>query len=80
MAFNAMWKPGPDATAGMHLNGNASEPALVIYLDPDSLAIMAPRNPREWPDFIRLMNELRDGATEVAEHLSRAIAATAEEL
>lgn len=73
MAFNAMWKPGPEAAAGMHVQDTASQPALVIYLDPDSLAIMPPRDQDDWPDFIRLMHELRDGATDVADHLSRAI-------
>ncbi|GLY67270.1 hypothetical protein [Amycolatopsis taiwanensis] len=73
MAFNAMWKPGPEAVAGMHLHDTTSQPALVIYLDPDSLAIMPPRDQDDWPDFIRLMHELRDGAIDVADHLSRAI-------
>src|SRR5947208_2066828 len=69
MAFNAMWKPGPDAAAGMHVNGNTSEPALVIYLDPDSLAIMPPHDQEQWPEFIRLMHELASAATEVADRL-----------
>lgn len=78
MAFNAMWKPGPEAAAGMHMNGSSSQPALVIYLDPDSLAIMPPRDQDEWPAFIRLMQELCDGATNVADHLRRAIEAPEE--
>jgi hypothetical protein len=73
MAFNAMWKPGPEAAAGMHVHDTTSQPALVIYLDPDSLAIMPPRDEEDWPDFIRLMHELRDSATSVADHLSRTI-------
>ena len=75
MAFNAMWKPGPEAAAGMHMNDRTSEPALVIYLDPDSLAIVPPRDQEEWPAFIRLMHDLRDGATEVADRLDRTIKA-----
>lgn len=73
MAFNAMWKPGPEAAAGMHIHDTTSQPALVIYLDPDSLAIMPPRDEQDWPAFIRLMHELRDGASSMADHLSREI-------
>lgn len=76
MAFNAMWKPGPRAAAGMHIHDATSQPALVIYLDPDSLAIMPPRDRRDWPGFIRLMHELRDSAMDVADHLSRKIHAS----
>ncbi|MBN6036035.1 hypothetical protein [Amycolatopsis sp. 195334CR] len=72
MAFNATWFPGPEAVAGMQQLGSAQElAALVIYLDPDSLAIMPPTDPAEWPRFIGLLRQLRDGAAELADHLAR---------
>jgi len=49
VAFNAMWKPGRQAVAGMQGNGSAN-PALVIYLDPDSLAILPPSDPAVFLD------------------------------
>jgi hypothetical protein len=43
MAFNATWMPGPEAVAGMHTTGlHTDQTALVMHLDKDSLAIMAP--------------------------------------
>ncbi|MFI6030209.1 hypothetical protein [Amycolatopsis magusensis] len=72
MAFNATWFPGPEAVAGMQQLGSARElAALVIYLDPDSLAIMPPTDPADWPRFIGLLHQLRDGAAELADHLDR---------
>ncbi|MDI5979605.1 hypothetical protein [Amycolatopsis magusensis] len=72
MAFNATWFPGPEAVAGMQQLGSARElAALVIYLDPDSLAIMPPTDPREWPRFTELLRQIRDGAAELADHLDR---------
>lgn len=65
MAFNMMWKPGSRAVAGMQGFGSAN-PALVIYLDPDSLAIIPPSDPAEWPEFIRLLRQIRDGSDELA--------------
>jgi hypothetical protein len=47
------------------------EVALVIYLDPDSLALMPPADPAEWPSFVRLLHEIRDGAFELAAVLQR---------
>ncbi|MGW4130857.1 hypothetical protein [Amycolatopsis japonica] len=70
MAFNAMWKPGPRAVAGMQGNGSAN-PALVIYLDPDSLAILPPSDPAAWPEFIRLLRQIRDSADELAVFLDK---------
>ncbi|UJW32334.1 hypothetical protein L3Q67_00660 [Saccharothrix sp. AJ9571] len=72
MAFNATWHPGPEAVAGMQQIGSARElAALVIYLDPDSLAIMPPPDPSQWPRFVSLLRQLRDGADELANHLDR---------
>jgi hypothetical protein len=48
---------------GMHTD----QTALVMYLDKDSLAIMAPGGPATWPEFVRFLRELRDGAEEMAE-------------
>jgi hypothetical protein len=70
VAFNAMWKPGPQAVAGMQGFGSAN-PALVIYLDPDSLAILPPSDPAEWPEFIRLLRQVRDSADELAVFLGK---------
>jgi hypothetical protein len=68
MAFNATWSPGSEAVAGMQVIGmHANQPALVMYLDPESLAIMAPGGPATWPEFVRFLRELRDGADEMAE-------------
>ncbi|UMP04137.1 hypothetical protein [Amycolatopsis sp. EV170708-02-1] len=78
MAFNALWKPGPKAVAGMQGNGSAN-PALVIYLDPDSLAILPPADPAMWPEFIRLLREVRDGADELAVFLTKHAAGTRQE-
>ncbi|QFU94277.1 hypothetical protein [Amycolatopsis sp. YIM 10] len=72
MAFNVTWHPGPKAVAGMHQLGSARElAALVIYLDPDSLVIMPPADPAEWPRFISLLHQIRDGVAELADHLDR---------
>jgi len=70
MAFNAMWKPGPEAVAGIQRAGSGNPPALVIYLDPDSLAILPPADRAKWPEFIRLLNEVCEGAAELALHLA----------
>lgn len=79
MAFNAQWKPGPDAAAQMH----AVSPdlaTLVIYLDPDSLALMPPADPRKWPKFVGMLHQLRDGAQDLANFLEeRQSAALAQE-
>jgi hypothetical protein len=67
MPFNATWMPGPEAVAGMHTTGmHTDQTALVMYLDKDSLAIMAPGGPATWPEFVRFLRELRDGAEEMA--------------
>lgn len=56
----------------MQRAGSENPPALVIYLDPDSLAILPPADPAKWPEFIRLLHEVRDGASDLAVHLARA--------
>ncbi|TCP57492.1 hypothetical protein EV191_1011449 [Tamaricihabitans halophyticus] len=72
MSFNATWRPGPDAVAGMRVLGMASNSAgLVIYLHPDSLAIAPPADPARWPEFVRLMREIRDGADELARFIDQ---------
>jgi hypothetical protein len=38
-----------------------------MYLDQESLAIMAPRGRATWPEFVRFLRQLRDGAEEMAE-------------
>ena len=68
MAFNATWSPGPDAVAGMQNVGlHTDQPVLVMYLDQESLAIMAPRGRATWPEFVRFLRQLRDGAEEMAD-------------
>jgi hypothetical protein len=42
------------------------QPALVMYLDRESLVITAPGDPVTWPDFVRFLRQLRDGAEEMA--------------
>ncbi|TCP57279.1 hypothetical protein EV191_1011233 [Tamaricihabitans halophyticus] len=72
MSSNATWSPGPDAVAGMRVLGMASDSAgLVIYLHPDSLAITPPADPAQWPAFVRLMREIRDGADELARFMDQ---------
>ncbi|WP_158888642.1 hypothetical protein [Amycolatopsis anabasis] len=70
MAFNAQWKPGMDAVAGMQKVG-PDLAAPVIYLDPDSLALLPPGDPAKWPEFIGLLHQIRAGAAELAEFLER---------
>jgi hypothetical protein len=58
MAFNATWSPGPDAVAGMRITSmHTDQAALVIFLDPESLAIMAPGGPPTWPEFVRFLGQ-----------------------
>ncbi|WP_370948173.1 hypothetical protein AB5J62_14095 [Amycolatopsis sp. cg5] len=78
MAFNATWKPGADSAADMHLIGQHLV-ALVIYLDPDSLAFTPPNDAQEWPEFARLMRQIRDGADKVADFVDRNQAAALSE-
>ncbi|MET7990292.1 hypothetical protein ABZU76_05215 [Amycolatopsis sp. NPDC005232] len=66
MAFNATWTPGAEAVAGMHQLGSTSLPGLVLYLDPDSLAIAPPADPALWPRFAEFLRQLRDGAEQLA--------------
>jgi hypothetical protein len=69
MAFNATWSPGTDAVAGMRVKGmHTDQAALVMFLDPESLAIMAPGGPATWPEFVRFLRQLRDGADELAKY------------
>ncbi|ASR34375.1 hypothetical protein BAY61_04490 [Prauserella marina] len=80
MTFNATWSPGPEAVAGMQMvSGAHDQVALVIYLDPDSLAILAPRDPVRWTGFVRMLRELRDGADEMANFLEPTAKRYAEE-
>jgi hypothetical protein len=68
MEFTATWSPGPDAVAGMQNVGlHTDQPVLVMYLDQESLAIMAPRGRATWPKFVRFRPRLRDGADEMAD-------------
>ncbi len=70
MAFNAQWTPGPNAVAGMHTSGSGTPPVgLVVYLDPDSLAILPPPDPQEWPGFVRLLRQLGDGCRDMVAFL-----------
>ncbi|MFF0149531.1 hypothetical protein ATK36_3559 [Amycolatopsis sulphurea] len=66
MAFNATWTPGPEAVAGMHLSGQSTVPGLVLYLDKDSLAIIPPTDPGQWPVFAAFLRQVRDGADQLA--------------
>lgn len=70
MAFNAQWKPGPEAAAAMHKIG-PDLASLVVYMDPDSLALMPPADPEQWPSFIGLMQQLSTGAEDVATFLKK---------
>lgn len=66
MTFNATWTPGPEAVAGMKVFGMGSDRAgLVMYLHPDALAIQPPPNPRDLPEFLRLLREISTGAQEL---------------
>jgi hypothetical protein len=68
MAFNGTWVPGPEAVAGVqNLGANFSRAALVMYLDRESLAIMAPGAPVEWPEFVRFLRQLRVATEEMIE-------------
>ena len=68
MAFNATWSPGPDAVAGMQNVGlHTDQPVLVMYLDQESLAIVAPRGRATWPESVRFRPQLRDRAEEMAD-------------
>ena len=70
MAFNATWAPGPEAVAGMQVVGiHHNQPALVMYLDQDSIAITTPGGPATWPEFVRFLRELRDAADEMVKVL-----------
>ncbi|WP_246256909.1 hypothetical protein [Amycolatopsis anabasis] len=72
VAFNAQWKPGPEAQAGMHTVRPPGAPelvALVVYADPDSLALVPPADPAKWPEFIRLLHEIQSGAGDLAAFL-----------
>lgn len=61
-----------EAVAGMQMVDRVIDRAvLVIYLDPDSLAIMPPRDSADWPSFARLLREISAGAVELAEFLDR---------
>ncbi|MEU3273338.1 hypothetical protein ABZ639_21080 [Saccharomonospora sp. NPDC006951] len=55
------------------VSGHHDQAALVIYLDPDSFAILPPRDPAQWPKFVRMLRELRDGADELARFLDPTI-------
>jgi hypothetical protein len=79
MAFNATWSPGPQAVAGMQNVGlHTDQPVLVMYLDQESLAIMALRGRAMWPEFVRFLRQLRDGAEEMAEFFDLPTTLTAE--
>ena len=68
MAFNATWSPGPEAVAGMQNVGlHTDQPVLVMYLDQESLAIVAPRGRATWPESVRFRPQLRDRAEEMAD-------------
>ncbi len=70
MTFNATLAPGPEAVAGMQLVGiHHNQPALVMFLDKDSLSITAPGGPATWPEFVRFLRELRDAADEMVKVL-----------
>jgi hypothetical protein len=68
--FSATWTPGADATAGLRILGVAHpQAALVLTSGQHSLTLGAPVNPQEWPEFVRFLRELRDGADEFMTHL-----------
>lgn len=72
MAFNATWSPGPEAVADMQILGMVhGEVALVVHLDPDTLAIVPPRSPTEWPRFVGLLRQISEGADKLATFLDR---------
>jgi hypothetical protein len=70
MALNATWSPGPGPgpAGGMqNVALHTDHPMLVMFLDQESLAIMAPRGRATWPEFMRFRPQLRDGAEEMAD-------------
>jgi hypothetical protein len=75
MMFDTALTPGPGAVEGMRVLGmHTDQPALVIFFDPESLAITVPGGPATWPEFVRFLRQLRDGAEEMADS-SRAVEA-----
>lgn len=70
MVLDAVLTPGPGAVAGMRVLGRyTDQPALVIFFDPECLAIGVPGGPGTWPEFVRFLRQLRDGAEELAAFL-----------
>ncbi|GAA1963442.1 hypothetical protein [Amycolatopsis minnesotensis] len=66
MAFEGTWIPGPGAVAGVrNLGRHVNQAALVMTLGSESLVIVAPRGSAEWPEFVRFLRQLRDGAEEM---------------
>ena len=72
MALNATWSPGPGPGPGpaggmQNVALHTDHPMLVMFLDQESLAIMAPRGRATWPEFMRFRPQLRDRAKEMAD-------------
>ena len=76
MALYATWSPGPGPGPGPGLGAaggtqnvalHTDHPMLVMYLDQESLAIMAPRGRATWPESVRFRPQLRDRAEEMAD-------------
>jgi hypothetical protein len=66
MTFNASCAPGPDAAAGaQQLSQDVS--ALVLYLDPESIAIQTPPFPDGDRVFARFLRELSREAGKLAD-------------
>src|SRR3954462_14076176 len=66
MAFSATWETGANAVAGLQRIGSAGQPALILHADPNSLGILAPKIPNEYPAFARFLRELASSAAEMA--------------
>ncbi|HEV7976364.1 hypothetical protein [Amycolatopsis sp.] len=67
MILNENWQPGPDAVAGMVELG--SEIGLVVYGDPNSLALTPPTDPAAWTRFVLFLRQLSDAAEELAKRM-----------
>jgi hypothetical protein len=78
VAMNVTWNPCPETAASMQFVGMVHhEPALVINQGADRLILVPPRDRDDWPQFIRLLREIRDSADEMCAFLDFTIPGTA---
>ncbi len=66
VAINLTWSPCADTAASMQFVGMVHhEPALVVTQGTDRLLLVPPRDRADWPQFARLLREIRDSADEL---------------